>query len=172
MPNAPTATARARPAATGRACCGWSPPDLPADSTAKARVDRLLPRTGAGAIVYFVAVAGLLGLAGHLPSRLGLVTDGVAAVAAGGWCLLNFWRCRHAHCVVSGAGWTALAVVAFTAAAIGHSLIGGHEQLGFLVVLIVALGFEAGWYLRHDTNALISPSTRGRGVARPTERRV
>ena len=29
-----------------RALFGWSPPDLPADTTLKRRADRLLPRTG------------------------------------------------------------------------------------------------------------------------------
>ncbi|MEA2504692.1 MAG: hypothetical protein QOG36_1735, partial [Actinomycetota bacterium] len=33
--------------------------------------------------------------------------DGLAGLAAGTWCGLNFWRCRQAHCLVTFAegGW-------------------------------------------------------------------
>src|SRR5580692_4441304 len=116
---------RAGREARGRALWGWSPPDLPAD---KRRIDRFMPRSGIPAVLYYAAVAGLLGLAAHLPERAALATDGAAALAAGAWCALNFWRCRHAHCAISSTGWLALSVLAFTGAALGRSLIGGDEQ--------------------------------------------
>jgi hypothetical protein len=31
----------------------------------------------------------------------------LAALAAGTWCGLNFWRCRQAYRLVSAAGWLA-----------------------------------------------------------------
>jgi hypothetical protein len=122
---------------------GWSPPDLPANTPLKRRADRLLPRTGLPAFLCFAAIAGLIILAPHLPERADLAADGLAALAAGGWCALNFWRCRHAHCVVTGTGWLALSVVAFAGAGLGHSLISGYEQPVFLGVLAVAVAFEA-----------------------------
>jgi hypothetical protein len=89
-----------------RALCGWSPPSLVADTPLKRRADVL--RTGTlGAIGIVVVVVGLLNLAAHLPARPALAVDALAGLAAGGWCSLNFWRCRHAHCLVTGPGWFA-----------------------------------------------------------------
>jgi hypothetical protein len=143
-------------------CCGagafwgWSPPALPADTSIKRRVDRVVPRSGWSLVLYFAAVIGLLKLAPVLPRSGQLAIDGVAALAAGGWCTLNFWRCRHAHCLISGAGWLVLSLLAFVEAGLGRSLIGGGEQLAFLGVLVVAVVFEVAWYLAHGTNALVT----------------
>jgi hypothetical protein len=143
-----------------RALWGWSPPDLPADSGLKRRMDRLLPRTGVPALLYYAAVVALLNLAPHLPERAGLATDGLAALAAAAWCAVNFWRCRHAHCAVTSPGWLALSVLAFTGAAVGHSLIGGYEQPVFLAVLAIAVAFEVAWHLARRTNS-VGASARG-----------
>lgn len=137
-----------------RALFGWSPPDLPADTALKRRADRLLPRSGWAAALYCVAVIALLNLAPQLPERGSLAVDGLAALAAAAWCGLNFWRCRHAHCLVTSTGWAALSLLAFTGAVLGHSLIGGSEQPAFLVVLAVAVVFEAGWRLARGSNAI------------------
>lgn len=133
---------------------GWSPPDLPADSPVKRRVDRLLPRTGWPAILYFAAVIGLLNLAPHLPERANLAVVGLAALAAAGWCGVNLWRCRHAHCVITSTGWLALSVLALIGAGLGHSVIGGDEQPVFLGVLGAAIVFEAIWYCVRGTNSV------------------
>lgn len=141
----------------GRALCGWSPPSLPADSDMKRRVDRIrLGNTAAIGVV--VVVVGLLNLAAHLPVRPALVVDGLAGLAAGGWCSLNYWRCRHAHCFITGPGWLAFGVFALVEAGLGHSLIGGYEQPVFLGVLGPAVLFETGWYLARHTNAITSPA--------------
>jgi hypothetical protein len=42
----------------------------------------------------------------------------------------------------------------------GYSLIGGNEQLVFLGVLVVAMGFEGAWYLLRGTNAVVPRSRR------------
>jgi hypothetical protein len=147
------------PAGTA-ACCGgearwcWSPPRLPADTAFKRRVDRVQPRRGVGVVVFFAAVVVLINVGQFLPRRADLATLGLAALLAGGWCALNFWRCRHAHCALTGPGWLALAAFTFAEAAVGHSLIGGDEPLVFMVVLGLGLLFEAGWYLRRGTNSL------------------
>ncbi|MGH9046800.1 MAG: hypothetical protein ACRDVW_05735, partial [Acidimicrobiales bacterium] len=75
--------------------------------------------------------------------------------AGGGWCSLNFWRCRHAHCLVSGPGWLAFGLFAFVEAGLGHSLIGRHEQPVFLGLLGLALVFEGAWFLVRRTNAVV-----------------
>jgi hypothetical protein len=138
----------------GRALYGWSPADLPADSPLKRRVDRLLPRTGLGVVVYYAAIVGLLSLAPHLPVRGALALDGLAAAAGAAWCGVNFWRCRHAHCVVTATGWLVLSVLAFTGAGLGRSVIGGYEQPVFLAVLAAAIAFECGWRWARGTNAI------------------
>jgi hypothetical protein len=119
----------------------------------KRLVDRTL-RTGVGPFVFFGAVIALLVIAPTLPERWDLAMDGLAALAGGAWCGLNLWRCRHAHCVVTAAGWLALSGLIFVEAGMGRSLIAGDEQLVFLAVLGIALAFEFAWYLARGTNAL------------------
>jgi hypothetical protein len=77
-----------------------------------------------------------------------------AALLAGAWCGLNFWRCRHAHCAVSGTGWLALSALGFAGAGIGRSLVGGYDELVFIGVLAIALAFEGLWYHARGTNAV------------------
>jgi uncharacterized membrane protein YfcA len=135
-----------------RALCGWSPPSLPADTAWKRRVDRL--RVGTLATVgILVVVVGLLNLAPHLPPAAALATVGVAALAGGVWCSLNFWRCRHAHCLITGPGWIAFALFVFAEALVGHSLIGGYEQPVFLAILGLAIAFECVRRVARHTNA-------------------
>ena len=137
-----------------RALFGWSPPALVADTPLKRAVDRLLPSTGVSLLIFFGAVVGLLLIGPFFSKPIELVADGVAALLAGTWCALNFWRSRHAHCVVTAVGWLGLAPFTFVEATIGRSLIGGNEQLVFLAVLFAGLGFEAAWYVRLRTNAV------------------
>jgi hypothetical protein len=138
----------------GRALWGWSPPARPAATPLERQVDRILPRTGVFCALYFLAVVALLSIAPHLPGRADLAVDGMAALAAGSWCVVNFWRCRQAHCVVDGVGWLGLALLAFVGAGLGHSVIGGYEQSVFLGVLVAALAFEGVWCAVRGTNAV------------------
>jgi len=138
----------------GPALWGWSPPRLPADTPAKQVVDRVLPSTGFPALAYFAAVVVLLNLAPHLPTRGELALDGLAALAGGGWCAANFWRCRHAHCLITGTGWLALSGFAFVEAIMGRSVIGGNEQIVFLAVLAAGIAFEVAWRIARGTNAV------------------
>jgi hypothetical protein len=149
----------------GTSCFGpggrraWSPPVLPADTPVKRRVDHILPRTGLPAVAYFAAVIGLLGLAQILPAPAYLAVDAVAFLAGGTWCALNFWRCRHAHCLLTGSGWLLLALFAAAEAGLGRSLMGGDEQLVFLVILAMGLIFEGAWYLLHRDNTVTPAQT-------------
>ena len=159
----PDATGR-EPAGKAGSCSpaalwGWSPPPRPADTALQRLVDRLLPRTGLACALYFAAVIGLLNLARVLPAPSYLLVDGLAALAAGSWCGLNFWRCRHAHCLISGGDWLGLSGFVFIEAGLGRSLIGGNEQVVFLGVLVAALLFEGAFCLARGANA-IGPSRR------------
>lgn len=131
-----------------------SPPATAADTPAKRLADRVLP-TGRGQWVFFAVVAIAICAAPSLAREPGLALDLVATVAASAWCLVNFWRCRQAHCIVSGTGWAALAVLEVTELAAGRSFVLGSEGLVFLAILIVGAGFEVLWRLRHGTNALV-----------------
>ena len=150
-------TRAAEVACGGRALCGWSPPSIPADSDLKRRVDRIWLGNLA-AVSVLVVVVGLLNVAGHLSDQPSLVVVGLDGLAAGGWCSLNFWRCRHAHCLITGPGWLAFGVFALVEAVLGHSLIAGYEQPVFMGILAVAVIFEICWYLGCHTNAVASPS--------------
>ncbi len=141
-----------------RALCGWSPPDTVADTPAKRLVDRFMPRSGIAVCVYFAAIVGLLLIAPAFPRPAELTVDGIAALAAGGWCGLNFWRCRHAHCLVTAVGWLGLAGFTFIEAAIGRSLIIGEEHLVFIAVLAAGLVFECAWCLTRGTHAVVATS--------------
>jgi hypothetical protein len=131
-----------------------SPLPMAADTRAKRVAYRLMP-TGRGQWVFFAAVAIAITAAPGLPREPGLAVDLVATVAASAWCLVNFWRCREAHCIVTGIGWTALAVLIAIELAVARSFVLGSEGLVFLAILVVGVGFEAQWRLRHGTNALV-----------------
>ena len=149
---------RAADGAKARALCGWSPPTLPSDTRGKQRADRFLARSITW-VAAFALVVALLSLAPHAHPPVALALDGVASLVAGGICGANFWRCRHAHCLITSSGWLALSAVAFLGAAFGHSLIGGHEQTAFFVVLAVSLCFECAWTAVRGTNA-VGPTAR------------
>ncbi|MGC1185168.1 MAG: hypothetical protein WBA31_08470 [Candidatus Dormiibacterota bacterium] len=140
------------------ACCDavmCSPPALVSESRTTEIVDRILPK-GAWRCVFFVAVA--MGVGGP-----NLLVGAVTTLAASTYCILNFWRCREAHCIVSGIGWAALATFEFVEVGYGRSLIRGSESLAFLVILGLAISFEVFWHVRHGTNAVslsVSPRRR------------
>ena len=139
----------------GRASKGWSPPSLPADTQLKRLVDRFLPRAGMPVVVFFAVAIGTLSLASLVSNPAAeLVLEGSTALAAGGWCALNFWRCRHAHCLVTGVGWLGLSLLAFMEAGLGRSVIGGYERGLFVVVLVIGCVFEAAWQITHGTKAM------------------
>jgi hypothetical protein len=157
------------PASGPRALCGWSPPALSADTTFKRGVDRMVV-ANVPALVALALVTGLLNLAPHLPIRENLAITGLGTLAAGAWCSLNFWRCRHAHCLITGIGWLTLAAFSFIEAGIGRSLIHDDEQVVFLAVFAAGLLFECGWYLRRRNNAVTGLAIRSRMPSAPSPR--
>jgi hypothetical protein len=91
------------------------------------------------------------------------------AVAGSGRC--GAGRRRHAHCLISGAGWIGLGVLALVEADLGRSVIDGYEQPAFVAVLAVAVAFEGAWYLARGTNAMTSGPqvSAGRGPGPPEQ---
>lgn len=100
------------------------------------------------------ATVAAAGLASALLGPVGgLLLEAAFFVVAGTYCLANFARCREAHCIVTGAGWSALAIAAGVAIATGHD---AREAawIGFLAVAVAGHGFEAIWTSFHGSNAL------------------
>ncbi|MFZ0169208.1 MAG: hypothetical protein WAL64_07270 [Candidatus Dormiibacterota bacterium] len=139
-------------------CC--SPPQLSGDGLAKRLADRVLP-SGLWLCLFFAIVAMGLSASPQLPSRAGLALGAITTLAASTYCLLNFWRCREAHCIVSGTGWALLALFEFGEFGAGRSLIDRSEGLAFLIVLGLAFAFEVVWRLRYGTKAVTATALRG-----------
>jgi hypothetical protein len=108
--------------------------------------------------VWLIPAAVVLGVAAgqvanQLPSRYAMLPAVVYFVMLGGWCSLNFARCREAHCLITGGGFDALAVAALVAV-----IIDGHWynllSLMILPVLIAGFAFEVVWTSRHGENAV------------------
>ena len=118
-----------------------------------------MPSSGLPLVIFFTAVVVLLNIGGVLPRPLDLAAVGLASLGAGAWCSLNFWRCRHAHCLITGTGWLGLAGFAFVEAGLGRSLIHGYEAPVFLAILGAGLVFEAAWRATRGTNAMTSTRT-------------
>jgi len=97
------------------------------------------------AVVWFVSRA--LGLS------VGLLVEGAFFLIFGTYCLANFARCREAHCIVTGLGWLALAIVSLGAVLAGRD-IRGAAWTAFLVIAVAGHGFEWRWKARHGSNAL------------------
>ena len=110
--------------------------------------------TGPKRWVFFGAVGLAIFNAPDLATRPGLALSALATLAAAAWCLINFWRCQEAHCIVTGPGWGLLGVFELFELGLGHSLIGGAEQVPFLAVIAVAVLFEVYWRIRFGTNAV------------------
>lgn len=130
-----------------------SPPRLTADTDAKRAIDLVLP-IGAWRYAFFIAIAVGISAADQLPNTPGLVLGAATTLVAGGYCMLNFWRCREAHCIISGTGWAALGLFEAAEIVLGHSLIHRNEGAVFVAILIVAVVFEAYWRTRHGSNAI------------------
>lgn len=144
-----------------------TPPRLPADTASEHLVDRILP-TGAGQWIYFAAVGALIIIAPLLPTRPGLAVGAAGTLAGSAWCLANLWRCREAHCLITGFGWLALFGLMVVELAAGRSFIRGTESSAFLVILLIGVMFEMLWQARFGTNALLVLDT---GGAKGTHRR-
>jgi hypothetical protein len=114
-------------------------------------IDLTAPFLG-GCVLFPVLAAVALG-----SFRLG-TPDGLWLTAAyflvfGGYCLANFARCREAHCVVTGAGWSALGVVGAWGALTSHDILGDLWN-AFLIIAIIGFAFEGAWKARRGTIAL------------------
>lgn len=138
-------------------CVGGTcaPPAAPPRNTLERALDRYIDLTAPlfrGCWVFAVAVTVALASA-----RLGTV-GGLWLLAGyflmgAGYCLANFARCREAHCIVTGTGWSALAVASAWAALTGHEF-RSDAWVAFVLIAVAAHLFEALWRVARGSNAL------------------
>jgi len=88
-----------------------------------------------------------------LGSPVGLLVESAFFVIFATYCLANFARCREAHCIVTGHGWSVLVIVSVGAVLAGRDIRGG-AWIAFLVIALAGHGFEWIWKARHGSNAL------------------
>jgi hypothetical protein len=101
----------------------------------------------------FVTVAAAFLVTSALGVVSGLLVEAGFFIVAGAYCLANFARCREAHCIVTGIGWSALALASLGAVLAGRD-IRADEWVAFLVIALAGHGFEAVWSAVHGSNAL------------------
>jgi len=121
-----------------------------------AAADRFLVVTRPAIIPAAVVLGVLAGqIADALPSRYAMLPAMVYFLALGGWCGLNFARCREAHCLITGAGFGALAIAALVAVGLDRHW---YNLLSLMIapVLVAGFVFEAAWTHRYRQNALRS----------------
>jgi len=138
-------------------CVGGTcaPPAPPAGGTVERVLDAYTAVTAPflrGCYV-FVTVAAAAAATSLLGPARGLAVEAAFFLVAGTYCLANFIRCREAHCIVTGAGWSALALVGTAALLMGRD-IRSDAWIAFLLIAVVGHGFEAVWKSLHGTNAL------------------
>lgn len=101
----------------------------------------------------FATVAAAWAASTLLGSVSGLLLEAAFFVVAGTYCLANFSRCREAHCIVTGIGWSTLAVASIVALVAGRD-IREDAWIAFLIIALAGHGFEAIWKTVHGSNAL------------------
>jgi hypothetical protein len=101
----------------------------------------------------FVTVAVVAVLSARLGAVAGLVVEAAFFLVAGTYCLANFSRCREAHCIVTGVGWSALALVCATAVTLGRD-VRTSAWIAFIAIALAGHGFEAIWKQVRGSNAL------------------
>jgi hypothetical protein len=162
--NACAASGWATAGRVPRSSRGWSLPLGAAESRLKRAADGLRPRSGRPLAARYAMVIALIALAAPLPVRGPLIVDALAAVVAGSWCAVNFWRCGHAHYAATGGGWLALALFLASEAAEAaedRSVIDGHEGIVFLAILALAVTLETLWCTVRHANPLGSRQAAG-----------
>ena len=146
------------------ACVGGTcaPPAPPASSRLDRMLDAYIRITAPflrGCMV-FATVAAVWVVSYLLGPLAGLLVQAAFLLLAAAYCLANFARCREAHCIVTGLGWSVLALGCLAAAVAGRD-VRGAAWLAFLAVAVAGHGFEAMWKASHGSNALrLSPRQR------------
>lgn len=126
---------------------GEHQPDSPPESRQRSLQGRRRrrPDTVRGPRGVVLVVVVFLG-AGALGGRPGLAVAGTYLLFLGSYCVLNLWRCRETHCVVTGPGWTLVGLLAVAAALTPSGVLSwytvGAASLATFVVFVAGYGLE------------------------------
>lgn len=139
---------------------GCSPPAAVSGPGAGGWVERFLrlvePVVQGPAVV--VVTIAVFAAADAVGGRGGVAVASAYVLFLGAYCVLNFWHCRETHCVVTGVGWTPLALLGLAAAlAPGASMSWFRvnvESSAFLVILGVGYALEWAVAARTGRRAL------------------
>jgi hypothetical protein len=89
----------------------------------------------------------LFAAAAAVGGRGGAAIAGAWMLAAGLYCLANFWHCREAHCAVTGPGWTLGGLLGLVAAVMPGGSLSFYRVSVQAAVLLVILA--AGYGLEY-----------------------
>ncbi|MFR0359276.1 hypothetical protein [Streptomyces sediminimaris] len=108
------------------------------------------PAAVASTAAVFLA-AGAVGSAAN--TRVGLAMASGWVLLFGVYCVLNFWHCGETHCVVTGTGWTVLALLGLAAAALPSAGLSWAraEDMTAAFVVILAAGYALEWVVAART---------------------
>lgn len=149
-----TTTGRRSPLAGCMSLLCERPPPLAQTRPWHRSSDRFLERSRPLIVPVFVALGFFASVAAdQMPARPALLPAAAFFTLVGGWCGLNFARCREAHCVVTGAGYSGLAVAAFAAFILDQHWT-GPLWAASLAVLAVAVVFQASWAAWRGSTAI------------------
>lgn len=82
-----------------------------------------------------------------------LSISGLYFLAYAAYCLANFARCREAHCIITGLGWSVLGTVTVVAAALQLPWF-AQIWFAFVGVAVIGHGFELIWAATRGTHVL------------------
>lgn len=140
----------------------WShPPSLPATSRGRRGADKALRSVDSSGRLGLLALVLAFVLAFVLPDGIGIWFAGVLYLAVGLYCSVNFWRCREAHCVITGGGFTVLGLAVLAAAVGMPTVIAAYASPIVLGILVLAVAFETTWRARYGTKAVHLPHKSG-----------
>ncbi len=146
-------------------CCSafasTAPEALPQTQPWHHTADRFLAATRPSIVPLLAGLALVASAIGdHVANAPALVVFAAYAAVAGAWCDLNFVRRHESHCLVTGLGWTGLALAALVAAAVEPATIGWFWP-AFEAVLVAAVAFGLGWGLLTGDTAVRPLRTAG-----------
>jgi hypothetical protein len=100
-----------------------------------------------------VLTVGFFAAGGALGGRAGLALASAWVMALAAYCLVNFWHCREAHCVVTGPGWSVAGLLGFAAVLTPGAGLAWYrpEILSEMFLVVFGLGYALECTVRMRT---------------------
>ena len=90
-----------------------------------------------------LVTAAVFGVSAGIGGRTGVALASLWVLVSGTYCLANWWCCRETHCVLTGAGWTLVALVGLAAGVAPGGVLGWYrvDVLALLYLGILGAGY-------------------------------